>query len=98
MIGVIPGCATWRRPGIHTHDGGYGFRAHRFAMPRNDVEKKFSFGINAIPPVQSCRKKEIASRFPQIKSITVAIPSRERGVSRSSRTLVRDAVDAAASG
>jgi hypothetical protein len=25
---VIPGCASWRRPGIHTHDGGYGFRAH----------------------------------------------------------------------
>src|ERR1700716_370165 len=24
---VIPGCATWRRPGIHTHDRGYGFRA-----------------------------------------------------------------------
>src|ERR1700682_5440926 len=23
---VIPGCATWRRPGIHTHDRGYGFR------------------------------------------------------------------------
>jgi hypothetical protein len=24
---VIPGCAAWRRPGIHTHDRGYGFRA-----------------------------------------------------------------------
>src|SRR5437016_12302364 len=24
---VIPGCASWRRPGIHTPDGGYGFRA-----------------------------------------------------------------------
>jgi hypothetical protein len=23
-------------PGIHTPDGGYGFRAHRFAMSRND--------------------------------------------------------------
>src|SRR5260370_17780331 len=23
---AIPGCATWRRPGIHTPDGGYGFR------------------------------------------------------------------------
>src|SRR5207247_6962646 len=23
----VPGCASWRRPGIHTHDGGYGFRA-----------------------------------------------------------------------
>jgi hypothetical protein len=26
----------WRRPGIHTPCRGYGFRAHRFAMPRND--------------------------------------------------------------
>jgi hypothetical protein len=33
---VIPGCATWRRPGIHTHDGGYGFRARDFVAPRND--------------------------------------------------------------
>src|SRR6266571_7144079 len=24
---VIPGCASWRRPGIHTPDRGYGFRA-----------------------------------------------------------------------
>src|SRR3982074_757429 len=30
---VIPGCATWRRPGIHTHDRGYGFRALAFARP-----------------------------------------------------------------
>ena len=22
---VIPGCASWRRPGIHTPRGGYGF-------------------------------------------------------------------------
>jgi hypothetical protein len=27
FIVVIPGCASWRRPAIHTHDGGYGFRA-----------------------------------------------------------------------
>src|SRR4029450_6454614 len=33
---VIPGCAPWRRPGIHTHDGGYGFRVRGFAAPRND--------------------------------------------------------------
>ena len=35
-IFVIPGCASWRRPGIHTHYRGYGFRARRFAPPRND--------------------------------------------------------------
>ena len=33
---VIPGCAERRRPGIHTPDGGYGFRARRCATPRND--------------------------------------------------------------
>jgi hypothetical protein len=33
---VIPGRASWREPGIHTHDGGYGFRARRGAAPRND--------------------------------------------------------------
>jgi hypothetical protein len=39
--GVIPqcaiahrGCATWRRPGIHTPDRGYGFRARVRARPR----------------------------------------------------------------
>ena len=26
-IAVIPGCAFWRRPGIHNHDREYGFRA-----------------------------------------------------------------------
>jgi hypothetical protein len=50
--------------------------------------------INLIPPVQSHRKKYFPSRFPQIKSISLAIPSHMRGVSRSSRTLERDAVDA----
>jgi hypothetical protein len=33
---IIPGRAQ-REPGIHTPDGGYGFRAHRSAMPRNDI-------------------------------------------------------------
>src|ERR1700737_2198388 len=27
---VIPGCASWRRPGIHTHDRGHGFRVRSF--------------------------------------------------------------------
>ena len=30
---VIPGCATWRRPGIHTPSRGYGFRARARARP-----------------------------------------------------------------
>src|SRR5258708_11679603 len=30
------GCAPWRRPGIHTHDGGYGFRVRDCVAPRND--------------------------------------------------------------
>jgi hypothetical protein len=27
LLFVIPGCASWRRPGIHTPRRGYGFRA-----------------------------------------------------------------------
>ena len=34
--GVIPGRATWRGPGIHNHDRECGFRARRYASPRND--------------------------------------------------------------
>ena len=46
---VIPGCATWRRPGIHNHHREYGFRARaparpgmttvacNFAFPRRDA-------------------------------------------------------------
>jgi Asp-tRNA(Asn)/Glu-tRNA(Gln) amidotransferase A subunit family amidase len=36
ILFVIPGYAVRRRPGIHTPDRGYGFRARRFAPPRND--------------------------------------------------------------
>ncbi len=32
---VIPGLAK-REPGIHTHDGGYGFRACAFGASRTD--------------------------------------------------------------
>src|SRR5215469_13715652 len=30
---VILGCTVRRRPGIHTHDGGYGFRARALRAP-----------------------------------------------------------------
>jgi hypothetical protein len=30
---VIPGCAAWRRPGIHTPGRGYGFRARAPRAP-----------------------------------------------------------------
>jgi hypothetical protein len=33
LVNVIPGCATWRRPGIHTPDRGYGFPGSRSARP-----------------------------------------------------------------
>src|SRR6185312_14839211 len=29
---VIPGCASWPRPGIHTPDRGYGFRARSASL------------------------------------------------------------------
>jgi hypothetical protein len=62
------------------------------------IEEKFSFGINAILPVQSSPKKFSPSRFTQIKSISP--PSRpERGAFRDRHgRWVRDAVDAAALG
>src|SRR5450631_2061735 len=49
-------------------------------------------------PVQSPLQKYFASPVGQIISTNSRIPSRKRGVSRSSRTLERDAVDAAAFG
>jgi hypothetical protein len=58
------------------------------------VAANFFNRIKLISPVQPLLQKEIASRFAQIKSIS--LPSRpQRGVSHSSRTLARDAVDAA---
>jgi hypothetical protein len=48
--------------------------------------EKFSFGFNAILPVQSYFKKYSASRLTQITSIFAAILPHSRGVSRSSRT------------
>jgi hypothetical protein len=60
------------------------------------LEKKFSCGINVILPVRFCLQKYSVSRLTQIKSISHATPSHMRGVSRSSRTLERDAVDTAA--
>src|ERR1700730_16818498 len=46
--------------------------------------------------VQSLLKKYFASPIPQIKTISHVVPARWRGVSRSSRTLARNAVDALA--
>jgi len=45
--------------------------------------------------VQSCLQKYFGSRLTQIKSISLAVSSLMRGVSRSSRNAGRDAVDAA---
>jgi hypothetical protein len=57
--------------------------------------RKFSRGINAILPVQSCLKKYSVSRFTQIKSIFAAIPSLLRGAYRDRHgRWVRDAMDA----
>ena len=62
------------------------------------VNRKFLNHFKLICPVQSCGKKEIGSRETQISLTTRAIPARKRGVSRSSRTLGRAAVDAKAPG
>ena len=50
---VIPGRAVRREPGIHTPGGrGYGFRARRFAAPRND-------GRGGRPPLRQQPQPEI---------------------------------------
>src|SRR5882672_7682712 len=86
--GVIPGCATWRRPGIHTPGRGYGFRAHRFAMPRNDslasgsrlrVNPNLLKRINVILPVQSPSQKYFASPVGQIISTNSRHPTPPEG-------------------
>ena len=43
-------------------------------------------GINPMLAVQSCLQKYFCSRLTQIKSISLAVSSHSRGVSRSSRT------------
>ena len=60
------------------------------------AKRKFLRRIKLIWPVQSHSQKYFPSRLTQITSISLAVPSHMRGVSRSSRTWKRDAVDAAA--
>jgi hypothetical protein len=59
------------------------------------AQEKFPCNIKLIWPVQSSPRKYSGFHLPQITSISAAILSHLRGVSRSSRTLERDAVDAA---
>jgi hypothetical protein len=57
--------------------------------------KKFLNSFNVIWVVQSSAQKYFAFLPRQITGVLIAIPClTKRGVSRSSRTLVRDAVDA----
>jgi hypothetical protein len=56
--------------------------------------EKFLRRIKTILPVQPCRKKYFAFRRSQITGVFAAVPPHLRGVSRSSRTWMRDAVDA----
>ena len=50
-------------------------------------------GKSPTHPVQPLPKKYSCSHLTQITLMSPAIPSRKRSVSRSSRTLVRDAMD-----
>src|SRR3954452_2140000 len=60
------------------------------------AKSNFFQEFKLICPVQSGLKKYFAYRFTRNTIISTAVPPLWRGVSRSSRTLVRDAVDAAA--
>jgi hypothetical protein len=53
-------------------------------------------GLFFASPVHPSREKFPASVLTQIIGLSPAIPSHQRGVSRSSRTLVRDTMDASA--
>src|SRR5205814_9153105 len=88
---------------LHTTNiGGYGFllsqerqaeRVGRISgrvirvLRRLRAQPNLLNRIKLIWAVQSRLKKHFRSRFTQIKTISLAIPSRMRGVSRSSRTL-----------
>ena len=73
--------------------------ARRFETGKFRVRAQVNFfnRINVIWVVQTFAEKYSAFRIPQISVITIASRPTERGVSRSSRTLGRDAVDAAVS-
>jgi hypothetical protein len=75
---------------------GYAFGQSTLRPLRQN--KKFLNPFKLICPVQSSAKKESPSRETQISPTNPAIPARKRGVSRSSRTLGRAAVDAKAPG
>jgi hypothetical protein len=69
------------------------------ASPGNDelrVKSNFLNRIKLFLPVQSRLQKDFSSPQTQITFKTPDVPPIQRGVSRSSRTLVRDAMDAAA--
>jgi hypothetical protein len=61
-------------------------------------KSNLSSNFKLIWVVQSLAKKYSAFSQTQITTISIPVPAHMRGVSRSSRTLGRDAVDAAASG
>jgi hypothetical protein len=85
-----------RNPRRTREVGGLGLRLTRLRALR--VNRKFLNPFKLICPVQSRAKKESPSRETQISPRTPAIPARKRGVSRSSRTLDRAAMDAKAPG
>jgi hypothetical protein len=58
------------------------------------AERKFSFGFNPIPPVQSSSQKYFRSHLTQITHISFAIPSRTEGRFAIVTDVRRDAVDA----
>jgi hypothetical protein len=61
LFAVIPGRAVRRGPGIHTHDGGYGFRARAHARPGMTAERIRRVGKGAqatCPPFRPCMQRD----------------------------------------
>jgi hypothetical protein len=84
--------------GSHISLGASWLRAYFFLKKPMREKTDLLKQINLIWPVQSCRRKHFVSLKGQITLRTPASRPDQRGVSRSSRTWVRDAVDATAPG
>jgi hypothetical protein len=94
---VIPGCAAWRRPGIHNHKSSLEIpRSRARTRPARKQKVLLCDQGDSTCPALPEKINRFAITPNQIDNCP--IPFRERDVSRSSRTLVRDAVDAAVLG
>src|SRR5216684_778362 len=81
QLAVIPGCAAWRRPGIHTPGRGYGFRARslrsRPGMTKADLQiQRLAAAENAAFVERDARRSLAAT--PSVPTVAAAVEARMR--------------------